>query len=133
MLELDAWGDRWRLRQSKSPRTAEDSRQLWSAPAQLDTWTRFAFDIRYSQKRKRGRITVYADLDGDGGFSGAGERSATMKTYTLKREIRGGYKDGIKPGKSIPSHLRAGIYHDDALDCGGGCSVDIDNVQVIRP
>ena len=83
--------------------------------------------------KSRGRITVYADLNSDGDFDDEGETSSTMRTYTLKREIKGGYKDGIKPGKSIPSHLRAGIYHDDALDCGDGCSVDIDNVQVVRP
>ena len=133
VLELDAWGDQWRLRQSKSPGYAEDSRQLWTAPAQSDTWTRFAFDVKYSRKPGKGRIQVYADLNSDGDFDDSGEVSERMKTYTLKREIRGGYRDGLKAGKSIPSHLRAGIYHDEALDCGGGCSVDIDNVQVVRP
>jgi hypothetical protein len=59
-----------------------------------------------------------------------------MRTYTLKREIRGGGRDGIAPGKSIPSHLRAGLYHDEGYSCpesSGGCSVDVDNVQVVRP
>ena len=47
----------------------------------------------------------------------------------------GGEPDGLKPGQPIPSHLRAGIYHDPLIPCPSptGCSVDIDNVQVIRP
>ncbi len=136
VLELDAFDGEWRLRQSKSTGPAEDSRQLWSAPAQTDVWTRFAFDIRYSSKPSKGRISVSADLNTDGDFADANERSRRMRTYTLKREIRGGGKDGIAPGKSIPSHLRAGLYHDDGYSCpesSGGCSVDVDNVQVVRP
>jgi hypothetical protein len=36
VLELDAYGGRWRLRQSLSRYSASDSRELWSAPARLD-------------------------------------------------------------------------------------------------
>jgi Polysaccharide lyase len=133
VLELDAYGGQWRLRQSKSRGYAEDSRELWAAPAQTEVWTRFAFDIRYSSKPGRGRISVGADLNADGDFADAGEQSPRMRTYTLKRETRGGGRDGIAPGRSIPSHLRAGLYHDDGYSCAGGCSVDVDNVQVLRP
>ena len=36
----------------------------------------------------------------------------------------------------MPSHLRAGIYQNESYACprsGVGCSVDVDNVQVLRP
>ena len=41
--------------------------------------------------------------------------------------------DGIAPGKSIPSHLRVGIYHDPAiaLPTPSTCAVDVDNVQIV--
>jgi hypothetical protein len=135
VLELDAWGGRWRLRQSLSTRYASDSRQIWSAPAQMGSWTRFAFDIRYSRHRRKGYIRIRADLNGDLDYRDAKERSKRIRTYTLKTEIPGGGHDGIHPGASIPSHLRAGIYHDSGISCGApaGCAVDIDNVQVMRP
>jgi hypothetical protein len=131
VLELDAWGGYWRLRQSISRRFALDSRELWSAPARTDVWTRFAFDVTYSRKKSRGRIQVSADLDGDGTFSDPGEQSAMMQTYTLKTEIKGGSRDGLKPGRSITSHLRTGLYHDQDISCPAGCSVDVDNVQIV--
>jgi hypothetical protein len=36
-------------------------------------------------------------------------------------------------GDSIPSHLRAGIYHNTSIACtsgAGGCPTEFDNVQV---
>jgi hypothetical protein len=135
IFELDAYGGRWRLRQSLSPGPAEDSRQLWSAPAQANFWTRFAFDVRYSDRTKGGYIRVGADLNGDGDFADRGELSKGFHTYTLKVETPGGDDDGIAAGQAIPSHLRTGIYHDSAIPCRppSGCQVDIDNVQVVRP
>ena len=135
MLELDAWGGRWRLRQSLSVKDTSDSRELWSVPARLNFWTRFVFDIRYSDRKKRGYIRVGADLNGDGDISDPGELSRRFRTYTLKMETPGGSPDGIKAGRAIPSHLRAGIYHNDSIPCPAptGCSVDIDNIQVLRP
>jgi Polysaccharide lyase len=135
IFELDAYAGRWRLRQSLSRGPAEDSRELWSAPAQANFWTRFAFDVRYSDRKKRGYIRVGADLNGDGDFADRGELSQGFHTYTLKMETPGGAADGIGAGKAIPSHLRAGIYHDEAIPCRLplGCQVDIDNVQVVRP
>lgn len=132
ILEMDAYGGRWRLRQSLSAGDASDSRELWSAPAQTGTWTRFAYDVTYSQDPSIGRIKVYVDLNGDGDFSDANEQSPTIQTYTLKYEIPGP-KTGLAPGQSIPSHLRMGVYHDPSISCPGGCTVDIDNVEVARP
>ena len=135
VLELDAYGGRWRLRQSLSRYSAGDSRELWSAPAQLNFWTRFLFDVRYSDRKKGGYIRVGVDLNGDGDFADPSELSRGMRTYTLKVQTPGPVLDGIKPGRPIPSHLRAGIYHDPNIACPAptGCPVDLDNVQVVRP
>ncbi|MGH2956528.1 MAG: heparin lyase I family protein [Solirubrobacterales bacterium] len=135
VLALEAWGGRWRLRQSKSSGPASDARQLWSAPAQPLVWTRFALDVTYSQNPATGRIVVNADLNGDGDFDDPGERSAPLSTYTLKVETEGDDDDDLPAGESIPSHLRAGLYHDPGYDCPPplGCYVDLDNVQVLGP
>jgi hypothetical protein len=133
ILEMDVWGGQWRLRQSLSQTGQSDSRQLWSAPARTGVWTRFAYDVTYSQDPNVGRIKVYVDLNGDGDFADAGEQSQTFHTYTLKKEIPGP-DQGLQPGESIPSHLRMGIYHDPAIACPApsGCSVNIDNVEVAK-
>jgi Polysaccharide lyase len=136
VLELDAYNGRWVLRQSLSPGAAPaDGRVLWSVPAQANFWTRFSFDVRYSDSKKGGYLRIGVDLNGDGDFADPSELSRGMHTYTLKREIPGPEHDGIKAGQAIPSHLRAGIYHDTAIPCRGpvGCQVDLDNVQVLRP
>ena len=133
VLELEAKRDRWRLLQSRSPGRSSTSRELWSAPAEIGAWTRFAFDVVFSKKKRKGRVRAYADLNGDGDAADGDERSPRFKTYTLKKETSGGGDDGIAPGKSIPSHLRAGIYHDAAIDCEAvTCRVDVDNVQVVN-
>jgi hypothetical protein len=135
VTELDAWGGRWRLRQSASRGESSDSRNLWSVPARVGTWTRFSLNVRYSSRSSRGSIRIAVDRDGDGNFADRGERSRRIRTYTLKVETRGGAKDHLPAGRSIPSHLRAGIYHDSAIGCPppSGCAVDIDNIQVLRP
>jgi len=133
-LSLYAFKGGGALMRSKSAGFSSDVRELWSAPARKGVWTRFAFDVRYSQYADRGSIQVFVDLNHDGDAADHGEQSRRFHTYTLKREIKGGTKDGIAPGESIPSHLRAGIYHDSAIRCPrGGCAVDLDNVQVVRP
>jgi hypothetical protein len=134
VLEMDAYGGRWRLRQSLSTGDASDSRELWSTPAQTGSWTRFAYDVTYSSDPSIGSIKVNVDLNGDGDFGDAGEQSPTFHTYTLKKEIAGP-DTLLAVGQSIPSHLRMGLYHDSSVSCPGpsGCSVNIDNVEVARP
>jgi hypothetical protein len=51
---------------------------------------------------------------------------------TLRAETAGtGYSD-YEVGESIPDHLRAGIYQNPNYSCPSGCSVDVDNVQVVK-
>ena len=135
VLALEAYDGEWRLRQSKSVGPAEDARQLWSAPAQTGAWIRFALDVTYSTNPSVGRVKLYADLDGDSDFADADEQNAPIETYTLKSETAGDDDDGIDEGEPIPSHLRAGLYHNPEYACPGpdGCHVDFDNVQVIAP
>ena len=133
IFTLEAWGGRWRLRQAVNRTTSTDLRELWSAPAQLNFWTRFIIDMRYSVRKKAGYVRIGADLNGDGDISDPGELSRGIHTYTLKMETPGGSPDGLRGGQGIPSHLRTGIYHDSSVPCPGGCSVDVDNVQVLRP
>jgi hypothetical protein len=113
---------------------------LWHAPARQYTWTRFAFDVTYSQHPSVSSVKVYVDLNGDGDFGDAHEVSPTFHVPTLLAEearVPGGnYSDEPSPwavGKSIPDHLRAGIYENPDYACPSGCSLDIDNVQVVKP
>lgn len=106
-------------------------KDLWYTAAEPDRWTRFAFDITYSSNPNVGRINAYVDLNGDGDFTDRGERSPKLTGATLRAETAAGAPSPYGPGQSIPSHLRAGIYQDPDFSCPRGCSVDIDNVQVI--
>ena len=106
---------------------------LWSFPARQNAWTRFAFDVVYSQDPSVGSITTYADLTEDGDFDDANERSPLIHDATLRAETTPGYPSPYQPGDSIPSHLRAGIYQNANYSCPSGCSADIDNIQVVRP
>lgn len=124
-FEVQVRGGRWVIEASWT--------DLWSAPAQPNRWTRFAFDITYSSDPAVGSITTYIDLNGDGDAGDAGEKSPTIRTPTLRAETATGGYSPYDSGQSIPSHLRAGIYQDPAFGCASGCSVDIDNVQVIEP
>jgi Polysaccharide lyase len=135
MLSLRAMNGQWSLWQSDSVNFSELNHQVWSTPAAKETWTRFALDITYSQDPSVGKVTVHVDLNGDGDAADSGEQSPTLSMATLKRETTGGTDDGIAPGESIPSHLRAGIYHNPAIACPAplGCSNQVDNVQVVRP
>ena len=126
VLELNARGGSWLL--------VNDWDGVWTVPAQQGTWTRFAFDVRYSQDPNVGQLTAYVDLNGDGDALDPQEQSPTLHLSTLRRETEGGSStDGIAPGESIPSHLRMGVYHDPGIACGAGCAVDIDNVEVVAP
>ena len=95
-------------------------------------WTRFAFDVVYSQDPAVGSIQLSVDLNGDDDSLDPGEQSPTFQTYTLKYETESGYY--LDAGDSIPSHLRVGVYHDSSIPCPstGSCSDGVDNVQVVR-
>jgi hypothetical protein len=133
ILAMEARDGRWRLMQSDSAGPSSNDHEIWSAPAANGVWTRFAFDIVYSRDASKGSIRVYADLNGDGDVADAGEQSTTIKTYTLKYETSGSVSTDLSPGQSIPSHLRTGLYHNPSISCPApaGCSVDVDNVQVL--
>jgi hypothetical protein len=111
--------------------------EYWSFPAQKNTWTRFVFDVTYSQDSDRGSLQVAADLNGDGDVGDSGERSPRIRINTLMTEADGpnGSSDGLAPGDPIPSHMRAGIYHNPSIAClpPVGCSTELDNVQVLAP
>ena len=104
---------------------------VWQMPAQQNTWTRFAFDIVYSQDPSVGSIKIYVDLNGDGDADDANEQSPRVHRQTLKAEVPGGISSFV-PGESIPSHLRTGIYQSTDYSCPSGCSTEIDNVQVVK-
>lgn len=133
VLALNIYGGRWRVHQSTSRDSSYDTREIWSAPATLGRWVRFAFDIGYSSDPAKGFVRILADLNGDGDALDSGESSPRINTFTLKREAAGGTKDGIPPGGSIPSHLRVGIYNDPETPCPApnGCEVEVDNVHVV--
>jgi hypothetical protein len=125
MIELQATRGQWIL--------ANDWDIRWTFPAQKNVWTRFAFDVVYSQDASKGSIQVSADLNDDGDFNDANERSPKIHTATLSTETEPGYE--IPPGGSIPSHIRAGIYHNTNFSCPRpvGCSTQLDNLQVVAP
>jgi hypothetical protein len=126
-LELQAIDGKWIV--------ANRWEAVHAFPARTGAWTRFAWDVFYSQDPARGWLQVSADLDGDGDFGDAGERSPTIHGATLATEVAGSFNssDGLAAGASIPSHLRIGLYHDSSIPCPApaGCSIELDNVQVL--
>jgi hypothetical protein len=134
VLEFDAYDGRWRMGHTGEAIGAPDDTEVWSAPARLNRWVRFAFDIRYSSDPRRGTMRVYADFNGDGDALDRRERSDRIRLATLKREEDGTDEDGYSFGDSLASHLRVGIYHDDGYGCQSSeCSMDVDNVGVYEP
>ena len=135
VLAMEAKSGRWRVVQSDSVLLTSGGVELWNTPAATGVWTRFAFDVTYSQYSSQGSLKVYVDLNGDGDSLDSGEQSPTFTTYTLKREIAAAESpdnDPLVEGASIPSHLRAGIYHNPTIACPSpaGCATELDNVQI---
>jgi hypothetical protein len=129
IIEMEARENRWVI--------VDSWHELWSFPAHRNRWTRFAWDVYYSNRPGHGRLQVSVDLNGDGDFEDPGERSPVFHLATLKTEVEGpnGGTDGLVAGQPVPSHLRAGIYHNPQIPCPApsGCSVAVDNVQVLAP
>lgn len=123
VLALHAYDGRWRL--------VSRDRELWSGPATANSWTRFALDVKYSPDPDSGSVQLSADLNGDGDALDGGEKSRKLGLATLKVEGAGSSEDGLEQGAAIPSHLRAGLYHNPVYRCARyRCSVGIDDVAV---
>jgi hypothetical protein len=128
-IEMEAREGRWII--------VDDWHELWSFPAAQNTWTRFAWNVYYSKNSNEGWMQVSVDLNGDGDFNDPGERSPVFHVATLKTEIAGPIADPGQAavGEAMTGHLRAGIYHNPEIPCPaatGGCSVQIDNVQIVN-
>ncbi len=116
VIALQATQGEWELKQSLSPGPSNDTRVLWKTPAETGVWTHVVVDATYSSDPEKGLIQMTIGE----------EKSPVFHTYTLKHETSPP-GPGLRPGESIPSHLRLGIYHDTALP---GTSVDIARVQI---
>jgi hypothetical protein len=124
-IEMEAREGKWVI--------GDDWTELWTFPAAQNIWTRFAWNVYYSRSPSQGWMQVSADLNGDGDFDDPGERSPVFHAATLKTEMAGAINDPGQAvvGAAMTSHLRAGIYHDPSIPCPGGCSVQVDNVQIV--
>ena len=134
LLSFSAYNGVWSFWHTYPSNLNQDF-ELWWVPARKNVWTRIAVDAYYSQFVDRGWVRYYVDANGDGDFADRRERSPVFHTNTLKREIPGTTADGLAAGDTIPSHLRVGTYHDSSIPCPppSGCSLDVDNVQVLEP
>jgi Polysaccharide lyase len=104
---------------------ASSDAELWETPAQKNVWTRIEVDAYYSQDPSKGWVQYTVN----------GVQSPVFRTNTLHRNGSGSSNDELPAGASIPSHLRLGLYHNPSIPCPppSGCSLDIDNVQVLEP
>jgi hypothetical protein len=104
---------------------ASSDTELWQTPAQKNVWTRIEVDAYYSQDPSKGWVQYTVN----------GVQSPVFHTNTLHRNGSGSSNDELPAGASIPSHLRLGLYHNPSIPCPppSGCSLDIDNVQVLEP
>jgi hypothetical protein len=154
MLSLKVYDNRFRLFHTRTDSEGPDT-QLWSPDPKVNAnarprrgvWYRIAIDALFSKDPSVGWVKMYIDLNGDGDFADPQEQSpvfggsalgGTLKTEPApdpgNPDIPGqGVDIGPTTGEPIPSHLRAGIYHNPVIPCPGGCSVDVDNVQVVGP
>jgi hypothetical protein len=156
MLSLKAFENRFQLYHTPSDSEGPDT-QLWSpdprvnpaATLRAGVWYRIAIDAFYSQDPAAAWVKLYIDLNDDGDFDDPQEQSpvfsgqalgGTLKTEPPPASDPGDPNDpghgvdiGPPTGAPIPSHLRAGIYHNPVIPCPRGCSVDVDNVEVVAP
>jgi Polysaccharide lyase len=134
VISFGAYDGAWKLFYSEPHYTFDDD-LIWSTPAEAGVWTRIALDVFYSPDPNVGWIKVYVDRTADGDFSDSGEQSPVFHISTLKYETGTNASDGLVAGQSIPSQLRIGMYHHPEISCPGptGCSIETDNIQVIRP
>jgi Ca2+-binding RTX toxin-like protein len=142
VLSLQVRTGEWWLQHAGSPGPCGESlsETLWRAPAVTGVWARIAMEVTYSQHSDQGMVKLYIDRNGDGDALDPEEQSPNITTHTLKYETPDHHgaandTDGLAPGDSIPSHLRIGPYHDPSIDCPApsGCSLQVDNVQVVGP
>lgn len=154
MLSLKIFRNRFRLFHTPSASEGPDT-QLWSpeptanphATPRTGTWYRIAIDVLFSKDASVGWVKMYLDLDGDGNFTDSQEQSPVFSGSALGGSLKTepapkpnnqddpgrGEDVGPETGASIPSHLRVGIYHKRSIPCQRGCSVDVDNVEVVKP
>ena len=128
MIQLLAFNHHWHLSVATNHNVRTWTR--WHGYAKRNRWVRFVFYVRYSRHHRRGIVRLRADLNADGDFRDRKERAGPYHGTTLKREIGGGWDDGLPRGSSIPSHLRDGIYHSPEIQCPDGCSIDVDSIHV---
>lgn len=77
---------------------------LWSMPAVADgQWIHFAYEVTYSADPSKGKLSVYADKDGDGKYEYASQ-VVTAKTLA----------DNGSLAQWIPSTIHTGWYGGDA-------------------
>lgn len=100
VLALRAHQGKYRLLNTLRDRS---QRVLWEAPAQRGVWERFIFYI------------VFSEFDGQVSVNLRGDCSPAFTTNTLW------------PG-GVPSHLRAGIYHDTSIP---GTSIHLGETRAI--
>lgn len=142
-IAIGMYQGRWQLFHSdrEQDQNHERGTVYWTAPLQTGVWTRFVFDAVYSGDPEKGRLKVYADLNGDGDWADIDEQSPELGDdepfATLRSEVPEKSSDpdvdGLAPGDPVPSHLRVGLYHSPEIDCPEDvCRVQIDNVQVAR-
>jgi chitodextrinase len=104
--------------------------QRWATAAPpTGKWIRFATDITFSQWPNTGKVRVFVDSNADGDFLDPGEASPVWQGATLAYVTTA--DSGLAAGDSVPSMLAMGLYHNPSAY--GTTSVELDNVQVLRP
>jgi hypothetical protein len=137
VLSFSAYNGVWRMDHTSVDNQSEDF-ALWTIPAQKNVWTQIRTEALYSDNPNIGWVQYSIDSNGDGDFSDPGEVSPVFHTNTLMVNNDCTFSSSsytLGPGGSIPSELRVGLYHKASIPCPppSGCSLDIDNVQVLEP